>query len=277
MNAPASILVAEDNEANRKMIASQLELLGYSADCAVDGVAALERWRGGSQSPYCLLLTDLNMPGMDGFQLAEAIRGEETAGAHLPILALTADAPNDGGTRCRASGIDVCLSKPARLVDLKRAIESLLGPPLRGAFAAPKAVLADKPKPDDPVPASALAVDVAASVDQSCEPAADLGFLKALIGDDPAIIASVLDAFRASSSSSVQAITDGVATGNWQAAQDAAHSLKSAARYVGATRLGNLCADIETASAAGDADALKALAARFVDEAELVRRFIDSA
>ena len=60
------ILVAEDNETNQKVILRQLGLLGFAADVASDGREALERWSSGD---YGLLLTDLNMPGMDGYEL----------------------------------------------------------------------------------------------------------------------------------------------------------------------------------------------------------------
>jgi CheY-like chemotaxis protein len=83
------ILLAEDNETNREVILEQLHLLGYSAEMAVDGVAALSMWRTGR---YALLLTDCHMPNMDGFELTAAIRAEEQPGMHLPIIAVTANA-----------------------------------------------------------------------------------------------------------------------------------------------------------------------------------------
>ena len=69
------ILVAEDNEINRKVIGKQLSLLGYMADFAVNGRDALRHWQSGE---YALLLTDLHMPEMDGYDLALAIREAET-------------------------------------------------------------------------------------------------------------------------------------------------------------------------------------------------------
>ena len=70
------ILVAEDNEINQKVIRQQLGLLGYAADIAVDGREALKRWETGD---YALLLTDLHMPEIDGYQLTAAIRLAEQA------------------------------------------------------------------------------------------------------------------------------------------------------------------------------------------------------
>ena len=81
--------MAEDNEINRKVIGKQLSLLGYMADFAVNGRDALRHWQSGE---YALLLTDLHMPEMDGYDLALAIREAERGRSRIPIIALTANA-----------------------------------------------------------------------------------------------------------------------------------------------------------------------------------------
>ncbi|MDO8930849.1 MAG: ATP-binding protein, partial [Rhodocyclaceae bacterium] len=101
------ILVAEDNETNQKVIVQQLALLGFAADVADDGKAALERWQSGD---YALLLTDLHMPAMDGYELAAAIRDNEAGQRRIPIIALTANALKGEAERCRAVGMDDYLS-----------------------------------------------------------------------------------------------------------------------------------------------------------------------
>ena len=68
------ILVAEDHEVNREVIKRQLHLLGYGVDLAVDGQEAFELWRAGH---YALVITDLQMPNMDGIQLTTAIRAQD--------------------------------------------------------------------------------------------------------------------------------------------------------------------------------------------------------
>lgn len=110
------ILVAEDSATNQKLIVHQLALLGFAADVAADGREALQSWRSGD---YALLLTDLHMPEMDGYQLAAAIRAEENDARRVPIIALTATALRSEAVHCRAAGMDDCLSKPAQLADLK--------------------------------------------------------------------------------------------------------------------------------------------------------------
>lgn len=109
------ILVAEDNATMRLVIEHQLAALGFEAEFAVDGDDAMRMWRDGSDR-YSLLLTDLQMPGLDDYGLAQAIRLEEQAPRRMPIVALTASALADEVQRCQDVGIDDVLSKPV-LID----------------------------------------------------------------------------------------------------------------------------------------------------------------
>ncbi|WP_296223507.1 ATP-binding protein [Ralstonia sp. UBA689] len=122
----AHILVAEDHPINRELIAKQLRLLGYRVTLAEEGIAALERLRGGH---FDALLTDCHMPHMDGFALTEHIRQQEqmTGGARLPIVAITATTLAEEHARCRAVGMDACLLKPTTLATLQTALSNLLG------------------------------------------------------------------------------------------------------------------------------------------------------
>jgi PAS domain S-box-containing protein len=106
------ILLAEDNETNREVIQEQLHLLGHTCDVAPDGGVALAMW---SQGHYALLLTDCQMPHMDGFALTAAIRQAEPAGTHMPIIAVTANAMQGEGQRCLDVGMDAYVPKPVRL------------------------------------------------------------------------------------------------------------------------------------------------------------------
>ena len=110
------VLVAEDNEINRKVIVRQLELLNYVCDIACDGREALEMW---SQKNYSILVTDLQMPVMDGYELTRIIRSQEKQDRHLPILAFTANATKGEKSRCIEIGMDDYLSKPVPLETLQ--------------------------------------------------------------------------------------------------------------------------------------------------------------
>lgn len=117
------ILVAEDNESNRKVIERQLALLGFSADFAGNGSLALERWKSGG---YAMLLTDLQMPVMDGYELIEAIRVRERGVGRIPIVVMTASASRRNTQRHRMPDMDDFLSKPLQLAELKAALHAWL-------------------------------------------------------------------------------------------------------------------------------------------------------
>lgn len=130
VDSGAPLLVAEDDAVNRMVIRKQLELLGRSADVVEDGREALEMWRA---KKYSLLLTDLNMPRLDGYALTAAIREEEAHQAaaggpqpHLPIVALTAHALQSEAERVRAAGMDGYLTKPVSLNVLRETLDRLL-------------------------------------------------------------------------------------------------------------------------------------------------------
>jgi two-component system sensor histidine kinase/response regulator len=112
------ILVAEDNLVNQKIVARQLSLLGYASDVAVDGKQALGMLE---QRSFAVLLTDLDMPEMDGFELTRKVRGGAVAGAEsMPIVAITGTLDNAVVERCREAGMDDCLLKPLDMEKLKQ-------------------------------------------------------------------------------------------------------------------------------------------------------------
>jgi PAS domain S-box-containing protein len=111
------VLLAEDNETNREVIHEQLRLQGYTCEMAEDGALALALWQN-NPGRYALLLTDCHMPNLDGFGLTAAIRAQEPAGTRLPIIAVTANAMQGEGQRCRDRGMDDYLSKPLRMTEL---------------------------------------------------------------------------------------------------------------------------------------------------------------
>lgn len=244
------ILVAEDNEINQKVLTKQLALLGYRAEMTGNGVEALAHWRRGG---HALLLTDLHMPAMDGYTLAAAVRAEEGNGPRLPIIALTANALRDEELRCRQAGMDGYLTKPVRLAQLKAAIDEWLRPAL--------------PRPGETTP------DVRGG---NAPPPVDLDVLADLIGDDPQVMQEVLEAFHANTVNSTQEFVRAQAGGVMQAMADIAHKLKSAARAIGAARLGQICADIEDAATSSPrGTALGQLMTDFDNELRAVHDFLE--
>ncbi len=122
------VLVAEDDHMNQKVILQQLGLLGYAGEIASDGAEALALWRRNS---YAMLLSDLHMPHLDGYDLVAAIRREEPEGVHLPVIALTANALRGESDRAIAAGMDGYLTKPVPLARLRDVLEQWIVPSIR--------------------------------------------------------------------------------------------------------------------------------------------------
>ena len=250
------VLVAEDNEINQKVIRQQLALLGYAADIAGDGREALKRWESGD---YALLLTDLHMPEMDGYQLTAAIRVAEASNAgkrRIPIVALTANALKGEAEHCRAVGMDDYLSKPVQLADLKSMLEQWL----LTADSSPNSTVT----PEMPVTPAMAAGPV------------DVSVLEGLVGNDPAVISEFLRDFRSSSARIAVELRTAFQLGQAAAVSAAAHKLKSSARSVGALVLGELCAEMEQAGKVGDTEALAVLLPRFETEMVIVDEYLSS-
>ncbi len=214
------ILVVEDNETNRKVIERQLALLGLAADFASDGEAALRMWKSGD---YAMVLTDLHMPKLDGYDLTAAIRRAEGK-HHTPIIAISANALAGEAERCHACGMDGYLSKPVPLQDLRVMLRKWLPSATRSlSLRLPEATVFDPT------------------------------VLKTLVGGDAAVVREFLEDFAATARSLVKRIHVAIEDRDWQEAAHAAHTLKSSARTVGAFALAEACQAIEDGSRAGAA------------------------
>jgi len=252
------ILIAEDNEINQKVILQQLLLLGHTADIANNGREALKRWQSGD---YAILLADLHMPEMDGYELTTAIRAAEAGKARMPIIAFTANVLKGEAEHCLAMGMDDYLSKPVQLVNLKAMLEKWL--PI--IISVP---IASKTTPPETTPPGSPSAETSAAV--------DVNMLKALIGGDEAMIREFLHAFRISAAKIAVELRTASAAGQAATAGAAAHKLKSSARSVGALALGELCAEMEKAGKGGDAEALAVLLPKFEQKLASVESLLDA-
>lgn len=119
-----TILLAEDNKVNQKLAVSRLEKRGYSVVVASDGQEALTLYE---KQPFDLILMDVQMPNMDGFEATAAIREKEkNSGKHIPIVAMTAHAMKGDADRCLNAGMDAYVAKPIKADELFANIEQLL-------------------------------------------------------------------------------------------------------------------------------------------------------
>jgi PAS domain S-box-containing protein len=227
------ILVAEDDYINQKVILQQLALLGQRAEVADNGAEALGMWRDGD---YCLLLTDLHMPEMDGYTLAETIRREESDGRRIPILALTANASHSEVHRALATGMDEYLTKPLRIQTLQTALNKWLPPTHEPPTTA--AVLTNPPG------------------DEKTGSVVDITVLQGLVGDDPDTVHEFLGDYLVSAQRLGTELGAAAAAGDTGEVQAIAHKLKSSSRTVGAETLADLCVSLEKAGQAKDLDGI---------------------
>ncbi|MGQ9369341.1 ATP-binding protein [Azospirillum sp. ST 5-10] len=253
----AVVLCVEDNPTNRLVLQRVLQRLGVVHDIAADGAEALALLR---PDRHGLVLTDLHMPGLDGYGLARALLARpDRDGRPLPILALSADAVKGTAEACRAAGMVEHLSKPIRIEALDAALARHL--PVAHRLRRPA-------EPGTGEAGEGRAGAAAAPL--------DLARLKALVGDEPAALRAALDSFVASAADLVAAVERGTAPGGTPAeALAAAHSLKSSSLYVGAGGLSAVAAALEAALRHGDGGA-PTLVARLRAEHEASVRAIRS-
>jgi CheY-like chemotaxis protein len=114
------ILIVEDNPSNLKLISSQLSVLGYKADLASNGKEALKMT---AKDDYALVITDCNMPIMDGYELTTEIRKNNSL---IPVIALTADAFPEREQECLTAGMNARMVKPVSLTQLGNMLETWL-------------------------------------------------------------------------------------------------------------------------------------------------------
>ncbi len=125
--SPLRILVAEDNPANQKLVLYLLQKLGYAVEVASDGKEALATLEKAGLESFGLVLMDVQLPEMNGFEATAAIRQmEKRSGRRLPVVALTAHALKGDMERCLEAGMDGYVSKPIRREELIEAIQCFL-------------------------------------------------------------------------------------------------------------------------------------------------------
>lgn len=120
----ASVLLVEDNDINRLYAGSILKMWGCHFETAENGVVALEKVRNNS---FDVILMDIQMPVMDGFETTKAIRNGDPKKSKIPIIALTANATQKDFEKCIAMGMNDCITKPFTQDDLFKTLTKYLG------------------------------------------------------------------------------------------------------------------------------------------------------
>ena len=124
---PRKILLVEDNEINREIATELLQELGYVIDTAPDGSVAVEKMQQARPGDYDVILMDIQMPVMNGWEAARAIRGlSDPALAKIPIIALSANVFESDLRRSAESGMNAHLAKPMDVAEVQKTIEEFL-------------------------------------------------------------------------------------------------------------------------------------------------------
>ena len=125
--AGKKVLVVEDNELNREIALALLEDAGFLTDTAEDGSVAVDKIRGARPGEYGLILMDIQMPVMDGYQAARTIRAlPDPDLASIPIIAVSANAFEENMGGSMESGMNAHLAKPIHVAELMSTIGTVL-------------------------------------------------------------------------------------------------------------------------------------------------------
>jgi GAF domain-containing protein/CheY-like chemotaxis protein len=220
---PLRILLAEDNVVNQKLAIRLLEKLGYRADVVGNGLEAIEALE---RQTYDLLLSDVQMPEMDGLEATRRILERWPDGERPWIVAMTAEAMSGDRERCLAAGMNDYLAKPIRVDELVAAIKRT---PRRGPVVAD----ARPPAANGPIDETVLTRLLAGT------------------GGDAAFVADLIDQFVSESPALVEAARGGLESGDADGVRRAAHTLKSNAATFGAEDLADRSRRLEEAAKQG--------------------------
>ncbi|MEC9282946.1 MAG: response regulator [Bdellovibrionota bacterium] len=120
MNKKAKVLIVDDSQVVLSFHKAMLEQNGYETECAINGFEALERF---STEKFDLIITDVNMPKMDGYQFTEEVRKQD---AEIPIIMVTTESQPHDREKGLDAGVDLFLVKPLKLDILKESLEDLV-------------------------------------------------------------------------------------------------------------------------------------------------------
>lgn len=212
-----NILVAEDNEINRKVLFSILERGQHQVHMVNNGLEALDLLAL-NQTPFDLMILDMNMPEASGLEVLKASRFMDTA-RHIPVIILTADATPEATHTCLAAGADGFLTKPINARALLEKVSELTRSASPVAAPATKAAT----KPDASI-VNETAFQRLAEIDS-----------------DTAFISELVEEFAHSGINLILKLNEAITQLDYPSLREAAHALKGTASELGADKLVGLC------------------------------------
>ncbi|WP_052507381.1 PAS domain S-box protein [Desulfonatronovibrio magnus] len=245
-SAPASILLAEDNEVNQMVAEKILKKMGHKLDMVSDGYKAVEAFE---QKSYDLILMDIQMPGMDGLEATRKIRQLEknTNTTRIPIIALTAHAMTEDKNKSIKAGMDDYLTKPVRTQDISKTLQKWINMNTEPA--------SHQPRPDIQIP---RVFDHAAFLDR--------------IMDDIDLAREIIAVFLETVPDKIGTIKKELASGQNISIKKSAHAIKGTAANTGCNTLSDIAAKLEKAGSSDDWDAMKNLLKDLEEQFVLVKK-----
>ncbi len=258
--APLKVLVAEDHEINQKLVLRILKKLGYQADVVNNGVEVLQALH---QCSYDVVLMDLQMPQMDGIATTRAIRQQWPLSCRPYIIAVTASAMEGTQDDCLTAGMDDYVSKPIKWQELERALRCAYGtlainsPP--GAIESDRAapILNNSPPEEEPV--AILDLDALRTIQQVAGV------------DGQVFLEEMIDCYLTDAVPLLDAMSQAIAQRDGEELNQAAHPLKVMSASLGATKLAQLCKNLEKLGKLGDVPADPLWVAQLHQEYERVK------
>ena len=224
------LLLAEDNVINQKVAVAMLSNAGYRVDTVLNGAAAV---RAVAAQPYDAILMDCQMPELNGYEATAAIRVQEGAGRHTPIIALTAGARREDRERCLAEGMDGYLAKPIN----KDALLDLVARSVNDGVTLTAAL-----------PRIGRTTTAELSIDHG-----DLDELRLLAAAaEHDFVTELIDQFFSDTDLQLVALRAASARGDAVAVGRIAHSIMGSGGQLGGRRLAMSCGRLETKAIAGD-------------------------
>lgn len=234
---PRKLLIAEDTESVRNVFERQLKSLAIDADFVANGQEALDALES---NEYAILLTDLHMPEIDGYEVVKTIRKhEEQKEDHFPVIALTADVQMSQRQVYMEHGFDECLLKPVSLGQFKRLLYrwGLLEDEIAPIMPTIPA-LEEKPARSD-IPRAPKIIDLPA--------------LQDLMGCSEEDAKEMLESFPSMSEPILNKMQQSWDTKDMPSLTEAAHSLKGAARSACLNELAQAASELQDAASQGQA------------------------
>ena len=242
------ILLAEDNLVNQKLASRLLEKRNHAVTIVCNGkeaLAALEK------DHFDLVLMDMQMPEMDGFEATRVLREREKAnGSHQPVVAMTALAMNGDKERCIEAGMDGYLSKPIRPQELDEVLDQYLA--LKDANSIQSEF----------APTANNSIDVTQLLDR--------------LDSDRALLAELVNLFRADFPASLSAAQRAIDQQDASGLRSAAHALKGALANLSAVQASALAAELEIIGKSFDLTGAQAMLDRLAQETNNAMRALEA-